>query len=96
MEVDHHLIKDYHSSNKKPGGSGGSKLLYQATAGKDMTVRGLCDQSGAVWAAKCDTILSLCFRLEGGKKHIEQSCTRSASVQHGEAAKKERKKRKKN
>lgn len=44
MEVDHHLIKDCHSFNKKPGGSGGSKLLYQATAGKDMTVRGLCDK----------------------------------------------------
>ena len=45
MEVDHHLIKDCHSSNKKPGGSAGSKLLYQATAGKDMTVRGLCDEA---------------------------------------------------
>lgn len=43
MEVDHHLIKDCHSSYKKHGGSGGSKLLYPATADKDMTVRGLCD-----------------------------------------------------
>lgn len=45
MEADQYLIKDCHSSNKKPRGSGGSKLLYQATAGKDMTVRGLCDEA---------------------------------------------------
>ncbi len=43
MDVDQHLIKDCHSSYKKHGGGGGSKLLYPTTADKDMTVRGLCD-----------------------------------------------------
>lgn len=44
MEVDHPLIKDGHSSNEKPGGSEGSKLLYRAAARKATTVRGLCGE----------------------------------------------------
>lgn len=81
MEVDHHLIKDCHSSNKKPGGSPGSKLLYQATAGKDMTVRGLCDE-----AELCRPLNVTPFFPSEWKKNkytTKNSCTRSDSLQHG-------------
>ncbi len=73
MEVDHHLIKDCHSSNKKPGGSGGSKLLYQATAGKDMTVRGLCDQ-----AELCGPLNVTPFFPYGREKRKKKNTTKNS------------------
>lgn len=83
MEVDHHLIKDCHSFNKKPGGSGGSKLLYQATAGKDMTVRGLCDKVELCGPLNVTPFFPSASDWKGKKNCTnEEKCTRSVNLQH--------------
>lgn len=72
MEVDHLRIKDCHSSNKKPGGRERSKRLYQATAGKDMTVRGLCDEAGMCGPLNVTPFFPCASDWEGKRIHSKE------------------------